>query len=125
MHFAVAGVDRRPFAVGLAGERFQESFPYPLVAPTDEAAMGIAPSSVVRRQVAPGGPGAHDPEYGVDEPVVVLRDAAPAPFSAGREMFDLSPDPIRNVVSPVCGNRHDCLHMLCFVSMGFDSRREV
>ena len=125
MHFAVAGVDHQPVAVGLAGEHFQEFFPYPFVAPPDEAAMGIAPSSLVGRGIAPGGSGAHDPKHGVGEPAVVPCDSAPATSSTWKMGFDSFPGPVRNIVSSVCGNRHDCLHMLCFVSICFNSRQEV
>ena len=95
----VRGVDHEPLHVRLVDAHFQQPFPNSRIAPTDEAAVRIAPAAVFRRQVAPGSASPCDPEDGVDEFSVVFGDSAPTSRSSGQERLDFCPHFVRKVVA--------------------------
>jgi hypothetical protein len=77
MDLAVAGIDHQPFKIGIIDQDFKQPFPDAVVSPSDETAMSIAPAAKVRREITPGGAGAHDPKNCIDKATVVLSDASP------------------------------------------------
>src|SRR5260221_1431470 len=103
MDFDVAGVDQEPLKVRRIDELLQESFPNALVAPADKAAVGVAPSAIIRRQIPPGRPRAQDPKDRVDESSVVLRPTTPNNFPPRPMRVQQGPNLIRDVVSSMCG----------------------
>lgn len=109
MSFDVAGVDHEPLKIRLVDQLFQEFFPSPLVAPATEAPMGVFPIAIVRRQVAPGCPGAQDPEDSVEKSAIVSGDTAPLPRLPGKMGGEQFPSMIAQIVTVICGwsDTHD------------------
>ena len=95
----VRPVHHQPLEVRLVDEYGQQLLPDALVAPADETAVRIAPTTVHGRQVAPRRPGAQDPHHGVYERSVVFCDAAPVAFFPGKVWRDVVPDPVGHVMS--------------------------
>jgi len=79
MNLAVAGINHQPLIVRLVNQNIQEFLPYPLVPPPDKAAVGVAPSAIIRRKVTPRGSGPQYPENRVDKLAIVLGHPAPNP----------------------------------------------
>ena len=103
--FDVTGIDHEPFKVGLIDQFFQQRLPDALVAPANEAAMGVAPSAIVRRQVPPRRAGAQDPKHRVNKLSIVLRPASPNPFPSRQMRFEEFPGSVVDVVAAV-GERY-------------------
>lgn len=101
MDFAVTGVDHEPFVVGLVDQFFQQRLPDALVAPTNEATVGIAPPAIVWRQIPPGCSGAQDPENGVEKKPVVSGSATPQPLLSGQMRLEELPGFVVEVVAAV------------------------
>ena len=99
--FDVAGVDHEPFVVGLVDQFFQQRLPDALVAPANEAAVGIAPPAIVRRQIPPRSPGAQDPKHRVDKSSIVLRPPSPNPFASRQVRFEEFPGSVVDVMAAV------------------------
>ena len=102
MGFDVACIDHKPFKIRIIDQLFQKLFPYPFIAPAAEAAMGIFPISIIRRQVAPGRPSAQYPENSVEEPAIVSGDTAPLTglsWKMSREQF---PGMIAQIMAVIC-----------------------
>ena len=72
MGLDVAGVNHQPLEIRVIQHRFQQPGPLAPVPPAAEAAMGVLPVPVVRRQIAPRGAGAQYPADGVDKAAVVM-----------------------------------------------------
>ena len=79
MHFAVTGVNHEPLKVRLNDERLKQALPNAFVPPPAEPTLGVLPVPKARRQVSPRRAGAQNPHHRVDEPSVVVCDAAPLP----------------------------------------------
>ena len=94
MNFAMAGVDYQPFVIRFVDQNVKKFFPNPLVAPPDKAAMCVAPSAVIRRQVAPWGSCANDPKHRVDKLAIVFCDPTPNALASGQVRLQQSPDSI-------------------------------
>ena len=101
MNFDVTGIDHEPFVVGFVDQLFQQRLPDALVAPTNEAAVGIAPPAIVGRQIPPGSAGAQDPENGVEKKPVVFGSATPEALLSGQMGFEQFPGFIVDVVAAV------------------------
>ena len=106
VNFAMTGIDHQPFKVRLINQNFKQSLPHTIIAPTDEASMGIAPTAKVGGQISPWSACTHNPEDRIDKAPVVVGLASPASFTSGQMGFKLLPNGIRNVVPSVgcCGH---------------------
>jgi hypothetical protein len=83
MYFTVAGIYHKPFKIWLVNQNFKQLFPYTLITPADKSSMRVAPSSIVWREIAPGGSGSHNPENSVYKKSVILSNTSPTSFSSG------------------------------------------
>jgi hypothetical protein len=101
MNLTVTCINHKPLKVWLIYQNFKQPFPRATVAPTNKAAMGIAPSAIVRRKITPGSAGTHDPKHSVYKKPIILCNATPCPFSTRQMWFKLVPNVIRNVMSSV------------------------
>jgi hypothetical protein len=77
MYLAVAGIDHQPFHVRRVNELLKQSLPHAPITPAAEPPMGVLPVAVACRKITPGRAGAQNPEDGVNETAIVLRDASP------------------------------------------------
>ena len=91
MHFTMTGVDHQPFVIRLVDQTLKKFLPDARIAPSDKAAMRIAPSAIFRRQVAPGRTGPQNPEHRIDKQAVVLGNAAAVRVTRDGAEVDLTP----------------------------------
>lgn len=77
MHLAVAGIDHQPLHVRLVNELLKQSLPNTPITPAAEPPMGVLPVAVACRKITPRCAGTQNPEDGVYEAAIVLRDASP------------------------------------------------
>ena len=103
MGFDVGSVDHKPLEIRLVDQLLQQLFPDAFVAPAAETAMGIFPITVIRRQVAPGCPGAQDPENCVEKSAVILRNTTPLALLPGKMNRKQFPGRIAQIVTVVGG----------------------
>jgi len=82
MNLDMAGVDHQQFEIRFINQRFEQSFPYSLVAPAAKSPVRILPISIRRRQIAPWRSSPQNPENRVDELAIVFRVASPCSFSS-------------------------------------------
>ena len=101
MNLHVAGIDHQPFKIRLVDHLLQQLFPDTLVAPAAEAAMGVLPVPVVRRQVAPRSAGTQNPENTVEKTAVVLGDAAPLASLPGKMWGQQLPGMVAQIVAVI------------------------
>ena len=90
VNLAVTGINHEPFVVGVNDKLFQKRFPNTLIAPTAKTSMGVFPSAIGGRQVAPRCARAENPEHGVNKLPVICRHPAPnacAPRKMGLKYF--------------------------------------
>ena len=99
MGFDVAGVDHEPFKIRLIDQLLQQLFPDTFIAPAAEAAVGVFPIAIVRRQVAPRRSGAQYPENTVEKTPIVLGDAAPLALLSRKTSGEQFPGMIAQVVT--------------------------
>ena len=99
----VAGIDHQPLVIRLIDESLQQFFPGALVAPPTKASVGVFPVPVVRRQIAPRGSGAQDPEDRIDKEPVVFGLSSPEAPLPGQMGFEEFPGSFRDVVAAVGG----------------------
>src|ERR1700683_2260700 len=102
MNFDVTGVDQEPFKVGRIDESLQQLFPDTLVAPADKTAMGVGPSTLIGREIAPRGPRAEKSKHRINKPSVVLGPPSPNALSSRQMRCYYRPNVIRDVVSSMC-----------------------
>ena len=102
MDLAVAGVNHQPFKVGLVDQRFEKFFPYSLVTPADKPLVHCAPSSVLRRQVAPRRSCAQYPKNSIDKQTIISCHASPLSALPWQVRFQQPPGCIGDVMSPLC-----------------------
>lgn len=74
--------------------------------------MHIAPSSVIRRQLALGRTGSQNPEDRIDEQAVVLGDTAPHLFALRQMRLQQGPCLIGNIMTAMDGCRVFHAHLL-------------
>jgi hypothetical protein len=103
MGLDVAGVDHKPFKIRFIDQLLQKLLLASLVAPAAEAAMGILPIAIVRRQVAPRRPRAQYPENSVQKMSIVLCDASPLALLSGQVSAQQFPSVIAQIVTVICG----------------------
>jgi hypothetical protein len=77
MYLAMAGIYHQPFIVWFINQHFKQFLPYAFVAPANEAAVRVAPASVIRWQITPWRTCAKNPEYRVNKQTVILCNPAP------------------------------------------------
>jgi hypothetical protein len=77
MRLAMTGVNHQPLEVRGIDELFHQGFPDATVTPSAETSMGILPTTVCGRQIAPRRSGSQNPQNRIDEASVVLAYTAP------------------------------------------------
>ena len=95
MHLAVAGIDHQPFHVRFVNELLKQSLPNTPITPAAEPPVGVFPVAVAGRKVSPGRARAQNPEDGVNEAAIVLRNASPLPALPREMQFKEPPGGIR------------------------------
>ena len=100
--FHMACINHQPLKVRFRYQFLQQYLPNTLVTPAAETTMRVFPVSIVRRQVAPGGASAQNPENRIDKSAVVASVAAPSAFAPQQMGFQNFPNSIRYVVPPMC-----------------------
>ena len=91
MHLAVAGIDHQPLHVRLVNDLLKQSLPNTPVTPATEPPMGILPVAITGRKIAPRCAGTQNPEDGINEASIVLRDASPLPALPRKMRFKEPP----------------------------------
>ena len=94
MYLAVARIDQQPFEIRLLNELLEQRLPNALVTPAAKTPMGVFPPAIRGRQVSPRRAGAKNPEHGVDELAVVLRNPTPNPRTPRQMGFEQGPVPV-------------------------------
>ena len=84
----MARVNHEPLIIGLVNQNLQELFPYAFIAPTNEATMSIAPSTIIWGKVAPRCSIAHNPEHCIDKTTIILSYSPPASLATRQMWFE-------------------------------------
>jgi len=93
-------VQDQPFQVGVLQSR-EDALPDSLLGPTVEPFPDVVPVPEAFGQVAPGGTGLGDPEYGIDKQPVILGDAPMLAGTSGQQVLDPIPVGVRNGMAVV------------------------
>jgi hypothetical protein len=101
VNLAMAGIYHKPFIIRLIYKNLQEFLPNSFVSPTDKTPVCVAPATIVRRKITPGGASAHNPENSIDKLAIIIRYAAPTSFSPRQKWFKLLPDCVRDIMPVV------------------------
>ena len=91
MNLAVAGIDHQPLHVRLVNDLLKQSLPNTPITPAAEPPMGVLPVAITDRKITPRCAGTQNPEDGVNEAAIVLRDAAPLPTLPRKMRFKEPP----------------------------------
>ncbi len=98
MGLDVAGVNHQPLEIRVIQHRFQQPGPLAPVPPAAEAAMGVLPVPVIRRQVTPRRPSPQYPTHRVHKQSIVPGRATPFACSSRQQRLQAFPYLVRKVV---------------------------
>lgn len=76
----MAGINHQPLKIRLINQSLKQRFPYARVTPTTKPSVRVFPIAVTLGQIAPGRPGAQNPEHRIDKSPIILRYTAPPPL---------------------------------------------
>ena len=94
VHLAMAGVDHQPFQVRLVNELLKQSLPNTPITPPAESPMRVLPVAVAFWKITPRRAASQNPEDGVDEAAIVVRNAAPLSTLPRKMRLKAPPDSI-------------------------------
>ena len=95
MHLAVAGINHQPFHVRFINQLLKQPLPNALITPPAEPPMGVLPIAVACWQISPRRAGTQNPENGVKETTIVVRDTSPLAALPGQMWLKDLPSSIR------------------------------